>query len=162
MIVRKTLNRLTKIIDVEDRILPLLFYFGQDSSGQKCPHQHCTDHIVCYRVLKPNNFFRCIDMGICAFTSSVADPDPSDLYVFMPPGSGSISLRFGSGSGSFYHQANIVRRNLILLLNFFLTFLSFKNDVNVPLKTNQQKTFLYCILKVNDEISRIRIRIWIH
>jgi len=39
MIVRKTLNRLTKIIDVEDRILPLLFYFGQDSSGQKCPHQ---------------------------------------------------------------------------------------------------------------------------
>ncbi len=34
MKVRKSLNWLTKIIDVEDRILPFLFYFGQDSSGQ--------------------------------------------------------------------------------------------------------------------------------
>jgi hypothetical protein len=47
--------------------------------------------------------------------SSVADPDPnpdpSAPYVFGPPGSGSISQRYGSGygsgsgSGSFYHQA---------------------------------------------------------
>jgi hypothetical protein len=35
---------------------------------------------------------------------SVADPDPSDPYVFGPP---------GSGSGSFYHQAKIVRKTLI-------------------------------------------------
>ncbi len=44
---------------------------------------------------------------------SVADPDP---YDFGPPGSGSgfISQRYGSGSdsGSFYHQAKIVRNNL--------------------------------------------------
>ncbi len=126
----------------------------------KSVHTSIVQIIVCFRVLNTDSFFHCIDRGICAFTSSVADPDPLDPYVIIPPGSGSISQRFGSGSGSFYHQA---RRNLILLLNdFFLTFLSFKNDVNVPLKTNQQKTFLYCILKVNDEISRIRIWIRIH
>jgi hypothetical protein len=39
--------------------------------------------------------------------SSVADPDPR---VFGPPGSGSISQRYGSGSGSFYHYAKIVRK----------------------------------------------------
>jgi hypothetical protein len=49
-------------------------------------------------------------------STSVADPDPSDPYVFGPP---------GSGSGSFYHQANIVRKTLIptvlrLLFDFFL------------------------------------------
>ncbi len=46
-------------------------------------------------------------------SSSVADPDSSDPYVFGPPGSGSgsISQRYesgpgaGSGSGSIYHQA---------------------------------------------------------
>jgi hypothetical protein len=36
--------------------------------------------------------------------SSVADPDPNpDPLVFGPPGSGSISQRYGFGSGSFYH-----------------------------------------------------------
>ncbi len=45
-------------------------------------------------------------------SSSVADPDPC---VFGPPGSGSIRQRYGSGfgSGSFYHQAKIVRKTLI-------------------------------------------------
>ncbi len=33
-------------------------------------------------------------------------------YVFESPGSGSISQRYGSGSGSFDHQANIVRKNI--------------------------------------------------
>jgi hypothetical protein len=40
---------------------------------------------------------------------SVPDPDPNpdplDPHVFGPP---------GSGSGSFYHQAKIVRKTLIL------------------------------------------------
>ncbi len=40
--------------------------------------------------------------------TSVADPDP---YVFGPPGSGSISQI--SVSGSFHHQAKIVRKTLI-------------------------------------------------
>ncbi len=57
--------------------------------------------------------------------SSVADPnpDPPDPHVFGPPGSGSISQRYGSGS--FYHHAKIVRKTLIptilwLFLNFYL------------------------------------------
>ncbi len=43
------------------------------------------------------------------------DPDPSDPYVFGPPGSGSVSQRYkaGSGSGPFYHQAKKVRKPLI-------------------------------------------------
>jgi hypothetical protein len=40
--------------------------------------------------------------------TSVADPDP---YVLGPPGS--VSQRYGSGSGSFYHQAKVVRKTLI-------------------------------------------------
>ncbi len=79
--------------------------------------------------------------------SSVPDPDPNpdpDPHVFGPPGSGSgsASQRYGSGSGSgsFYHHAKIVRKTLIpSSLRLFLTFLSLKNDVNVPSKSNKQK-----------------------
>jgi hypothetical protein len=45
------------------------------------------------------------------FQTSVADPDPNpdplDPYGFGPPGSGtgSVSQKYGSESGSFYHQA---------------------------------------------------------
>jgi hypothetical protein len=58
-------------------------------------------------------------------SNGVADPNPSDPYVFGPPGSGSISQRYGSGS--FYHQAKIrSKKNLdsypVLLCYFFLTF----------------------------------------
>jgi hypothetical protein len=52
----------------------------------------------------------------------IADPDPSDPYVFEPPGSGygSSNQRYGSGSGSFYHQAKIVRKTMIpTVLSFF-------------------------------------------
>ncbi len=59
--------------------------------------------------------------------SSVADPDPDppDPRVFGPPGSGSTSQRYGSGSRSFYHHAKIARKTLIptilwLFLNFYL------------------------------------------
>jgi hypothetical protein len=43
-----------------------------------------------------------------------------------------------------------------------MTFLSLKNDVNVPSKSNKQKTlaqkiFFVAVLKVKDENSRIRI-----
>ncbi len=43
--------------------------------------------------------------------TSVPDSDPPDSDVFGPPGSGSISQRYGSGS--FYRQAKLVRKNLI-------------------------------------------------
>ncbi len=49
-----------------------------------------------------------------ALGTSVPDPnpDPPDPHVFGPPGSGSISQRYGAGagSGSFYHHAKIVRK----------------------------------------------------
>jgi hypothetical protein len=48
--------------------------------------------------------------------SSVADPDPDPL-VFWPPGSGSTSQRYGSGSGSFYHHAKIVSQFRGLLVS---------------------------------------------
>ena len=69
------------------------------------------------------------------------DPDPSDPYVFGPPGSesGFVSQRYGSGSGSFfYHQA----KTLIppVFFNSFELFI-FVNDVNVPSKSNKHKNF---------------------
>jgi hypothetical protein len=70
---------------------------------------------------------------------SVEDPNP-DPYVFRPPGSESISQRYGSGS--FYHQAEIVRKTLfpaVLLLLFY--FLSFKNDECTLQKVISRKTF---------------------
>ncbi len=77
-------------------------------------------------------------------STSVPDPDPSDPHVFGAPGSGSTSQRYGSGSdsgsGPFYHHAKIVRKTLIpAILWLFLIFLSLKNDVNVPSKSNKQK-----------------------
>jgi hypothetical protein len=66
--------------------------------------------------------------------TSVPGPDP---HVFGPPGSGSISQRYGSES--FYDQAKIVRQTLIpSVLLLFFSFLSLKNDVlNVPSKSNK-------------------------
>ncbi len=61
------------------------------------------------------------------------DQDPSDPYVCGPP---------GSGSGSFYHQAKIVRKTLIpTALWLLFDFLSLKNYVNVPSKRSEQKNF---------------------
>jgi hypothetical protein len=46
-------------------------------------------------------------------------------------------------SGSFYHQATIVRKTLIpIVLLLLVDFLSLKNDVNVPSKSNKQKKVL--------------------
>jgi hypothetical protein len=69
---------------------------------------------------------------------SVAAPVP-DLYVFRPPGS--VRRRYGysteSGSGSFHHQAKIIRKTLIPTVMLLLyDFLSLKNYVNVPSKRN--------------------------
>jgi hypothetical protein len=80
----------------------------------------------------------------CLLKSSVADPDPSDPYFFGPSGSGSVSQRYGAryGSGSFYHQAKIVRKTLIPTVLFLIFhFLSLKNDVNVTSQSNKQKKF---------------------
>ncbi len=56
---------------------------------------------------------------------SVADPDPLDPHVFGPPGSGSTSQMYGSGS--FYHHANIESKTLIpTILWLFLTLYLWK------------------------------------
>jgi hypothetical protein len=49
---------------------------------------------------------------LLVLVDSVPDLDP-DPHVFGPPGSGSISKMYGSGSGSFYNHAKIVRKPLI-------------------------------------------------
>jgi hypothetical protein len=46
--------------------------------------------------------------------SSVLDPDPNpDPHVFGPPGSKSGSTSQRNESGSFYHEAKIVRKTLL-------------------------------------------------
>ncbi len=50
--------------------------------------------------------------GFLILFRSVPDTDPR---VFWPFGSGSTSQRYGSGSGSFYHHAKIIRKSWILL-----------------------------------------------
>jgi hypothetical protein len=66
---------------------------------------------------------------------SVADPDP---HVFGPLGTGSISQWYvsGSGTGSFYRHAKIVRKTLdsyyfVALFDFLFS----ENDVNVSSKS---------------------------
>jgi hypothetical protein len=55
-----------------------------------------------------------LNSGTLIVIINVADPDPSDPYVFGPP---------GSGSGSFYHQAKKVRKPLVpMICDFFFTF----------------------------------------
>jgi hypothetical protein len=75
--------------------------------------------------IKVTVFFCLCPIKICDilifFTCSVADPDQNpdsdvpDPHVFGPSGSGSISQRYGSGSGfgSFFHLAKIVIKILI-------------------------------------------------
>ncbi len=73
----------------------------------------------------------------------------SGSTCFGPPGSGSTtSQRYGSGSGSFYHQAIIVKKTWIhTVLKLLLDFSSLKNDVSVPSKSNKkEKFFLICFL----------------
>ncbi len=58
--------------------------------------------------------------------TSVADtdPNPSDPYVFGSPGSGSgfVSQRYRSGSGSFYHEVKKISNlySYCLVTSFYL------------------------------------------
>ncbi len=116
--------------------------------------------------------FRIRDPGSGKNLFWIPDPGPrvkkaqdpgsgSATPVFRPHGSRSVSTRYGSGF--FYHQ--IVRKTLnptVLFCDFFMTYLSLKNDVNVASKSNKPKNLeekLIAVLKVADENSRIRIRI---
>jgi hypothetical protein len=76
---------------------------------------------MCLGLLDPDPVVR----GRIPPPTSVADPHP---YVLRPPGSGSgfrsSRTRYGSGSGSFYNQAKIIKKTSILLFcDFFMTFI---------------------------------------
>jgi hypothetical protein len=63
------------------------------------------------RTVMPPGFYRLAFVEFPTIESGA--PDPRDPHAFGPPGSGSISERYGSGSGSFYQHAKIVRKTLI-------------------------------------------------
>ncbi len=62
-----------------------------------------------------------------------------------------VRIRYGSWSGSFYHQE---KTSIPAVLWLLYDFLSLKSYENVVLNSNKQKT-------VTDKNSRIRSRIWI-
>ncbi len=66
------------------------------------------------------------------------------FHTFRPPESGYISQRYGSesgtGSGSFYHQAKIVRKHWFLLFCDFCVIFIFEKLVYLQ-KSNKQKTW---------------------
>ncbi len=101
------------MLSLEFSFLCTLLKYGKNDLLGDTPTLFCTVPVVyCFFMTKimPN------------LESSVADPnqdpDPPDPHVLGPPGSGSISQRYGSGfgtgtgSGSFYHQAKIIRNTL--------------------------------------------------
>jgi hypothetical protein len=107
----------------------------------KCKHKWQLETVFRIRIHQSHMFL------------GLPDPDPDALVRGVDP----IRILLSS----FYHQA---RKTLILtILGLLLDFLSLKNDVNVHSKSNKQKTFLkqffVCILRINDENSRIRIRV---
>jgi hypothetical protein len=65
------------------------------------------------------------------------DPDPDPLVKGIDP-----VPDFGSGSGSFYNHANSKRNLDSYYYVTLFDFLSFKNDVNVPSKSDKQKFFV--------------------
>jgi hypothetical protein len=78
-------------------------------------------------------------------------------------GTGSVSQRYGSGS--FFHQAIIVRKFLIpTVLRLLFDFLSLKNNLNLPFKlfdgvmkaTNENTRIRTNMSRIRNKISRIR------
>ncbi len=124
------------------------FNFWKDLTESSCWHSD-PDCITDIRRIQVRNFaFSSIKRFIVLF--SVADPnpdlDPPDPHVFGPPGSGSgsISQRYGSrsGSGSFYHQAKKVRKTLIpTSLWLLFDFLSLEMMFIYLQKVISKKTF---------------------
>ncbi len=70
--------------------------------------------------------------------SSAGDPDPQDPHVFRPPGFGSISQTYGSGSGSFPFLIKMLSglkdclQTKILTQTKFSKKYIFKTEDNVP------------------------------
>jgi hypothetical protein len=108
------------------------------------------------------------ECGTSRAHTRVVDPDPEDPYVFGPPrfafGSDSHKYGSGSGSGSFHHQAKIVRKpSFLLFCDCFMTFYQCSGSTtgsgSVPM-------FLGLPYSHPDPLDtganpRIRIRTWI-
>jgi hypothetical protein len=72
---------------------------------------------------KKNNACAALTSVLDPDPDQTLDPDPPDLHVFGPPGSGSFRQRYGIRIlfwilirillSSFYHQAKIIRKTLI-------------------------------------------------
>ncbi len=125
--------------------------------GPSYPRVHRAGHHVCVPGLQDGDPGRLPQgdagqrrPGSVPDPNSDPDPDPPDPRVFWPSGSGCTNRRYGSGSGSFYHHAKIIRKILNpSILWLFLTFLSLKNNVNVPPKSitgrkNCVKKLVFC------------------
>ncbi len=122
--------------------------------------------IFCFRGFQNSNLYGTWRIGIGTFSiqfstkglqSSVADRIRMHrIHMFWASW---IRIRLSEVRirlGSFYRQAKIVRITLIPTVLWLLyDFLSSKNDVNVPSKSNKQKSFEQILfsgaLKVNDE-----------
>jgi hypothetical protein len=115
----------TGLMAIKVCLLPMIPFLNGRGTCTSCPPPfHCSppgySPAHCRPCLGENTAF-------FSLTSSVPDsnpnPDPPDPHVFGPPGSGPIGQRYGSGSGSesgsFYHQAKIVRK--ILIFSCFVT-----------------------------------------
>ncbi len=87
--------------------------------------------------------------------------------AFWPPGSGSISTRYWSGSGSYYHQAKIVWKALISIAlrllhniiipdsqNIIIMFL--KYFVIIRSETWLNSFWIY----INQNLFAVRVRYW--
>ncbi len=77
--------------------------------------------------LRPARNLKPSQMVSTSVANSDPNPDPDPL-VFGAPGSGSLSQRYGSGSGTFYHHAKIMLRKTLIptILWLFLTFYLWK------------------------------------
>jgi hypothetical protein len=99
-----------------------VFYFGTASLGHSHIELGSTASSLTVRAHIKLTISLPIFLYLTAETplSSVADPKPWDPYVLGPPGS--ISTMYGSGS--FYHQAKVLRKSLISysFVIFYTTF----------------------------------------
>ncbi len=85
----------------------------------------------------------------------ISVPDPIRKFLDIPDPNLSLFVRIRILPSKTF---------IYTVLDFFMTFLTLKNDGNVRRKSNKQKKlekrlFFVGVLKITDEKSRIRIRI---
>jgi hypothetical protein len=118
--------KLHETTSFKDLFSTFLFICGVGDSERRvhCPKQGLVRQPLRLLLLRPEDdhqdqVLRGNTIAEWLSPTSVPDPnpDPPDTHVFVPPGSGSTNQRYGSGS--FCHQAKIVRKPLIPTVFFF-------------------------------------------